>query len=264
MIWALFLGLAALALAPLGFALFRPVRTTGRREADLALYRAQLAELDRDRAAGRLEEAAHRAATLEVQRRLLTAPDSAAPAHASRGAAALAAFLFLIPAGSFGLYLWRGHPDIPAAPFQERQEAAARDDVLLTQLRARLEQTPPNTEAARQGWILLGNAERGRGRTEAAVEAWNRALASRFDPVLAAELAQLHLETENADAASALLVRALAEAPGEPRLRYLAGLAEAQAGRNANARSTWRALLADAPADAPWRELVERRLQDLP
>jgi cytochrome c-type biogenesis protein CcmH len=264
MIWALFLGLAALALAPLGFALFRPARVTGRKEADLALYRAQLAELDRERAAGRLEEAAHRAATLEVQRRLLSAPDMAVPGRAGRGAAVMAAFLFLIPAAGFGLYLWRGHPDIPAAPFRERQEAAARDDALLVQLRARLAQTPPNTEAARQGWILLGNAERGRGRLDAAAEAWNRALAARFDPALAAELAQLQLERGENEPASALLMQALGEAPADPRLRYLAGLAEAQAGRNANARSTWRALLADTPAGAPWRALLERQLQDLP
>ena len=48
------------------------------------------------------------------------------------------------------------------------------------------------------------------------------------------------------------------------RTRFLTGLAEARAGRNEIARSTWRALLADAPRDAPWRELVEDRLRRLP
>ncbi|PWC30073.1 c-type cytochrome biogenesis protein CcmI [Teichococcus aestuarii] len=264
MIWLLFLGLAALALAPLGLALLRPARLTGRREADLALYRAQLAELERERAAGRLDEAAHRAATVEVQRRLLASEGAERQGRAGRGAAALAALLFLVPALGFAIYLRGGNPEVPAAPYVERAEAAARDDALMAQLRARLEQVPADSEAARQGWILLGNAERGRGRWEAAAEAWRRALAARFEGPLAAELAELLIERGALEEAAALLTRALSADPEQPRLRYLTGLAEARAGRTENARSAWRALLAQAPADAPWRALVERRLQELP
>ena len=59
-------------------------------------------------------------------------------------------------------------------------------------------------------------------------------------------------------------VRALAEAPQEPKLRFLLGVVEAEAGQPERARATWRALLADSPPDAPWRALVERRLGALP
>ena len=62
MIWIALLLLALAAMVPLVAMLFRPVVTRGRREADLALYRAQLAELDREAAAGRLEGDALRAA----------------------------------------------------------------------------------------------------------------------------------------------------------------------------------------------------------
>ncbi len=58
--------------------------------------------------------------------------------------------------------------------------------------------------------------------------------------------------------------RALAEAPGDPRLRFLAGLLAAEAGRPAEARALWQALLADTPADAPWRGMLERAAQRLP
>jgi cytochrome c-type biogenesis protein CcmH len=264
MIWLLFLALAALALAPLGVALLRAPRLTDRHQADLALYSAQLAELDRERDAGRLEEPAHRAATIEVQRRLLAAPGAIAQKPSGHGVAVLAALLFLIPAGGFGLYLWHGRPGIPAAPFVERAQAAARDDALLNQLRARLALADPKTEGARQGWILLGNAERGRGRIEAAAEAWSRALESRFDGALAAELAEMLLEAEKPQAAAPLLARALAGEPRDPRLRYLSGLAEVGLGQPDKARAVWTALLADAPAEAPWRSLVEQRLRDLP
>jgi len=264
MIWLLFLALAALALAPLALTLFRPARLTGRREADLALYRAQLDELERERAAGRLEESAHRAAVLEVQRRLLAAPDNAPGPRAGRGTALVAASLFLIPALGLGVYLWGGHPNIPAATFSERAAAAARDETLLAQLRARLEQVPPGSEAARQGWILLGNAQRGRGQLPAAAEAWEHALASRFDPELAAELAAVRIELGQFDAARALLDRALATEPKSPQLRFLRGMAEAQAGRPEAARRTWNALMAELPTESPWRGLLRQRLDELP
>ncbi|MDJ0387644.1 c-type cytochrome biogenesis protein CcmI [Roseomonas sp. E05] len=264
MIWLLFLLLAALALAPLAFALLRPARLTGRREADLALYRAQLAELEREHAAGRLEESAHRAAVVEVQRRLLASPEAAPAPRTTRGAALLAASLFLIPAIGLGIYLRGGHPDIPAAPFRERAAEAARDEALLAQLRSRLEQLPPDSEAARQGWILLGNAQRGRGQLAAAAEAWEHALASRFDPDLAAELAGLRIELSQFDAAATLLDRALAVAPEAPQLRFLRGMADARAGRTEAARQAWTALMAELPPDSPWRGLLRQRLDELP
>ncbi|MDB5369692.1 MAG: Cytochrome c-type biosis protein CcmI [Roseomonas sp.] len=264
MIWLLFLALAALALAPLGVSLLRPPRPQGRRQADLALYRAQLAELERERAAGRLDEAGFAAARTEVQRRLLAAPADAGPPADGRSAALLAASLFMIPAGGVALYLWHGAPDVPAAPYTERAAAAVRDDALLAQLRARIGMVPPGSEGARQGWLLLANAERGRGHLDAAADAWTRALAIRFDAGIAAELAELHIERGDTGQATPLLARALAQSPADPRLRFLSGLVEARAGRPASARARWEALLADTPADAPWRALLATELQKLP
>lgn len=265
MIWVLVGALALVAMLPLAIAVLRPARARGRAEADMALYRAQLAELDREREAGRLDAAAHAAATLEVQRRILAAPKDNEAQSASRGAGAVvAAALFLIPAAGIGLYLYRGIPDMPSAPYDLRRQQMEAEEQLLRTLRERIAQVDPNSEAARQGLVLLGNAERNRGRLEAAVEAWTRATAIRFDPQIAGDLAELQIEQENFAEASALLVRALGNAPGDPRLRFLTGLAEARAGRPANARSVWTALLADAPRDAPWRQVVERQLQALP
>ncbi|MCK8785839.1 c-type cytochrome biogenesis protein CcmI [Roseomonas sp. NAR14] len=269
----LLLGLLALAaLLPLALVLWRAPRARGRRAADLALYRAQLAELDRERALGRMDEAAHQAATLEVQRRLLATPGAAADAAAGgagRAAApprpmALLLALLLIPTVALGTYLLHGAPGTPSAPLRLRQEAAARDEALLAQLRARLAAIDPRSEAARQGWLLLGEAERNRGRAEAALAAWDRALAARFDPSLAAMMAELQIDRDQPEAARALLDSALAAAPADPRLRYLSGVLQARSGENGAARRTWQALLADSPADAPWRRLVEQRLAELP
>lgn len=263
-IWILVGALAALAMLPLAIATFRPARARGRAEADLALYRAQLAELDRERDAGRLEEAAHAAATLEVQRRILAAPKDDAAKAGARSAAFVSAALFLVPALALGVYLMRGVPDMPSAPHDLRRQQAEAEEQLLAGLRARIAQLPPESEQARQGWVLLGNAERGRGRAEAAVAAWSRALAIRFDPGLAGDLAEQQMQLGNFDTAAQLLARALAQSPNDIRLRFFTGLAEEGAGRPANARRVWQALVDDAPPDAPWREMIQRRMQRLP
>ena len=203
MIWVLLCALAALALAPLAVVLLRPARARGRAEADLALYRAQLAELDRERDAGRLDAAAHAAATLEVQRRILAAPKDDAAGGSARSAGLLGALLFLLPAAALGLYMARGIPDMPSAPYTERRQQQEAEEALLAQLRERLTVVAPGTEAARQGWVLLGNAERNRGRAEAAAQAWRTALGIRFDPELAGDLAEMEIETGNSDAAAA-------------------------------------------------------------
>jgi len=264
-IWALLAAVAVAAMLPFAWILLRPARARGRSEADLALYRAQLAELDRERDSGRLDEAAHQAARLEVQRRILSAPPEDVPETASRQTRALLGALVIgLPAAAFGLYLSRGTPDMPAVPFQQRQDMAAAEEELLATLRARLATSDPTSEQARMGHVMLGNAERNRGRGEPAIAAWRMALGIRFDADLAGDIAELEIDRGDHTAAAALLARALGSQPNNARLRFLTGLAEARAGRAANARSTWQALLADAPAEAPWRNVVERQLSLLP
>lgn len=265
MMWLALSAVALVVLAPLALALLRPPRSRGRAEADLALYRAQLEELDVQRDEGRLDLAAHRAATLEVQRRVLAAPKPEELPKPSRATALIvAATVVLVPGLGIPLYLWRGIPEMPSVTGEQRRAAVAQDDALIAQLRERLQRADPATEMGRQGWIMLGNAERNRGRWAEAVEAWERALSGRFDATLAAELAEVHIELRNTERARELISRGLAQQPGNPQLRFLAGLAEARDGRNENARAAWRALLADAPRDAPWREVVEGRLRALP
>lgn len=262
--WPLLGLLAVAALAPLVANLVNPAQARGRREADLALYRAQLAELEREREAGRLDEATHRGATIEVQRRLLAAPDERGPAAGGPGRRVLLGTVVAAPALALGLYLHGGIPEMPSVPYAARQEAAAREGQVLGELRDRLVRLPPNSDQARQGWALLANAERGRGELGAAAEAYRHALFGRFDPEVTGQLAQVLLEDGRTEEAGALLRAALPQAPQHIGLRFLAGLAEARAGRNESARAAWQALIAEAPPEAPWRAMVERRMNELP
>lgn len=263
MTWILIAALALVLLAPLAMALYAPAETRDRAEADRALFHAQLAELAREREVGRLSEAAYHDAMLEVQRRLLAAPPPPAMVAASPGARMpVLATLLAVPALALGFYLLHGSPGLPSAGFAARQELGTRDEILLAQLRARVAEMPAG-DVRRQGLILLGNAERNRGQMGPAATAWREALDAGFEPGLAGDLAELELERGQSAAALTLLARAITEAPGDPRLRFLTGAAEAAAGRREIARATWRALLADAPGDAPWRATVEERLRAL-
>ena len=102
---------------------------------------------------------------------------------------------------------------------------------MIALLRQRLGELEPHSEQARQGYVLLGNAEASRGRLHEAADAWRVALATRFDPTLAVEAAEAITEVRGqvTDEAAALFRRALAE----------------------------------SSADAPWRPMAEKRLSEV-
>ena len=236
MIWLAIVLLAAITLAPLALSLRRTAAARGGQEAAVALHRAQLAELDRDLADGRVAAAEHANAVLEVQRRLLAAAAGGAETasrSSSRGPVLFA--LVLVPLGGLVLYLMGGSPELPAVPLADRIAAArereAREAALIGQLRQRLSQIDPHSEQARQGYILLGNAEASRGRLQEAADAWRTALAARFDPTIAAEAAE-----------------ALTEAHGRV---------------DDEAASLFRRAIAESPADAPWRPMAQKRLSEM-
>lgn len=225
---------AVVVLAPLGLVLRGQMRLRSRRESALAIHREQLAELDRDLADGRIAPAEHGNAVLEVQRRLLVAadtPDGPAP-RVSR--APLLATLVAVPVLGAALYAVDGHPFLPAAPLAARISAAAGHTqdagMLIGLLREKLAMLDPHSEMARQGYVLLGNAEDSLGHLPEAADAWRHALAIRFEPGLAALTAeaQTRLEGKVSPESAALFRRALA----------------------------------DAPANAPWRGLAEKRLAE--
>lgn len=235
MIWVALMVLSLAALAPLIASLVHASSAQGRRDPAMALHRAQLAELDRELAEGRLGPVEYASAKLEVQRRLLAVADTedAPPVRATRFP--LLAALTLVPAVALGLYLIDGLPGVPAAPHAEvvAQQAAraAQEDTLINQLRSRLALMDPHGEQARAGYILLGNAEATRGNMAAAASAWGLALQSKYDPTLAAQTAE-----------------ALSQSAGRV---------------TEQAASLFRGALQAAPEDVAWRPLAERRLAEV-
>jgi cytochrome c-type biogenesis protein CcmH len=224
--------LAAACLAPVAFLFWRPGQARGRREAALALHRAQLADLDRDLAEGRLAPAEHAGAALEVQRRMLRAAGQPEREAASGGGTVLALALGFAPALALVLYLVGGQPGLPSVPHAEmvaaQKQEAARAAALAGQLRDRLKTVDPMSDMGRRGYVMLGELEVDRGDLAAAASAWETALNAGFDPTLAARTAD-----------------ALSAAAGHV---------------TPAAAALFRRALAEAPPDAPWRPYAEQRL----
>jgi cytochrome c-type biogenesis protein CcmH len=268
-------------------------RTPGDSATDVAVYRDQLRELERDRARGTLGEDEAEAARVEVARRLLAADRAArAPRRAATGSplVALVAMAALVPGIAVGTYLLigaQGYPDLPLAARVERIEElrAARpgqdlaeaetpdrpvdaDDELVAmvdQLRDVMRTRPDDP----QGWRLLALNEAGLGNLEAAWRAQDRLVGLLGDEATGgdfADLAEMMIQAAGgyvSPQAERALAEALRREPGNGVARYYQGLMYAQGGRPDLAWPVWKRLLADSPEGAPWVEPVLMQIEDV-
>ena len=173
-------------------------------------------------------------------------------------AAALVAFVFAIGIGS---YLVLGSP---ALALRSLAGAGPGDlNALISELAAKMRE---RTGAAR-GWELLGRGYLTAGDSAEAAKSFARAIAvdealHRHNPGLLSAygeaLTQASGGAVSRDAQTAFEA-ALAIDPKDRAARYYLGLAKAAHGQTRDAMALWQSLLADAPANAPWRgELVDR------
>src|SRR5437667_455573 len=125
---ALWFGLALMTAAAVWAVLWPLARRRGelRSGSDVAVYREQLTELERDREAGLIGDNEAAAARVEVSRRLIAAadPQTASASSASsviwqRRSVAIVA-LVLVPFGAAALYLDLGSPSFPDQPLAPR------------------------------------------------------------------------------------------------------------------------------------------------
>src|SRR6185437_16163965 len=180
MLWLVFSLMTAAAI----FAVLWPLsrRTPLRRGSDIAVYRDQLNEVARDRAAGLIGEVEAEAARVEVSRRLLAAADAAATeipapeagARWRRRATAVVA-LALLPIGAVLLYLALGSPQLPGEPLAARMSAPNENrtiESLIAQVENHVEQNPNDG----RGWEVLAPVYMRLGRFDDAVRAWRNAI----------------------------------------------------------------------------------------
>jgi cytochrome c-type biogenesis protein CcmH len=260
-------------------ALLRPLlaprgdTATARAPYDLAVYRDQLAEVERDLARGVLTPEAAEAARTEIERRILAAADAparmAGPAPAGRGAVPrrlpkmlAGTIAVVLPLLALGVYVQLGAPGLPGAPVAERPVATDSDmAVLVDQLAQRMAERPDDV----RGWLLLARSYGSLGRYQDSATAYAAAIAHGAE---GAEVQSAYGEALTAAANGQITVAAkmafdaaVAQDPGEPRARFYLALAKAQAGKLDEALADWVTLEAQAPADAPWRGAVTAQIE---
>jgi len=270
-LWLIFALMTAAAI----FAVLWPL---GRREAasggsDIAVYQDQLAEIERDRAAGLIGAPEAEAAKVEVSRRLIAAADAAVadkPVSAAsplwrRRTTALAGLL-LLPLGAVALYILVGSPGLPGEPLAPRLAAHRGErsiDGMIAQVEKHLAEHPDDA----RGYQVLAPVYLRLGRFDDAVNARRKILALGGDSAdreadLGEALAAAANGVITAESKSAF-DRALALDKTNAKARFFSGMAAAQDGDNGKAADIWRRMLAGAPADAPWSETVREALAQI-
>ncbi|WP_315806319.1 MULTISPECIES: c-type cytochrome biogenesis protein CcmI [unclassified Bradyrhizobium] len=263
--WFVFALMTAAAI----FAVLLPLGLGARSAAgqEVAVYKDQLAEIERDLSTGLIGKTEAEAARVEIGRRLLAAADQdeAQPAGKSVGMRRTAAVLALVglPIVALAVYLPLGSPQLPDFPLAARNSQPGGSqplEALVAQVEQHLQTSP--TDA--RGWSVLAPVLARLGRSDDAIRAYRNAITYGGDKAaLRADLGEVLIATAGgvvtADAKTEL-ERAHALDPDEPKANYFLGLAAEQDGRKADAAAIWRAMLAKAPADAPWRSLVTASL----
>lgn len=271
LLWILFALLTAAAilavLAPLG----RAPKGGDAAEHAGRVYRDQLAELERDKAEGRVGAGEADAARAEIARRLIAADGEAKARHDTdtrsggatmRRATALAA-LIGIPLLSLTLYLGLGAPTLPGAPLAARLSEDIEPDDFEMLIR-RVEQHLALKPEDGRGWDVIAPVYLRLGRMIESEQAYRNAIrllgstAARQsglgEAILTSEGGIVTAEARAAFEAAKTLD------PTAPGPRFFLALAAEQEGKMEAAEEEWRTLLSEAPSDAPWRPAIEQAL----
>ncbi|WP_291858132.1 c-type cytochrome biogenesis protein CcmI [Bradyrhizobium sp.] len=252
------------------FAVLWPLSRGGRAQSEgseAAVYKDQLSEIERDVANGLIGSSEAEAARVEISRRLLAARDSQhGPLMASNtGLRRSAAILALVglPILAVAIYLPLGSPrlgDFPLAQRARAPDVAQPFDNLVAQVEAHLEKNPTDG----RGWNVLAPVLSRLGRHDEAVRAYRNSITYSGDsPERRSNLGEALAAAAGGVVTAEAKVefeRAVALNADEVKARYYLGLAAEQDGRTGEAASIWRAMLAKAPPEAPWRPLVQAAL----
>ena len=258
-----------LLLVPL---LLRRQRALSRDAYNLAVYRDQLAEVERDVGRGLLNPEQAAAARAEIGRRILTLTADDGPAGAASGALVVAAVAILMLPPVAGLVYWRlGSPGLPDQPFAGRTAASrpASENgppIDMKEAVARLADHLKTHPGDLTGWLLLARSQTSLEHYSEAADAYRHAadLSGNRADIMGewGEAQVLAAGGTVTPAARQAFERALQDPENAPRARYYLALGQLQQGDVAGALSAWRELAASAPADAAWLPLVKQRIAE--
>lgn len=235
-----------------------------RKQLNTAIYRDELAELERDRTEGSLAQADYEQAQAELQRRLLedSQDEAAAPAAPPAGRALPIALALALPIGAVLLYLGLGNPAAMNPPPAAPQFTASDIERMVAGLAARLEKEPDNL----QGWAMLARSYKAMGRFPEAARAYERTgtLLDDNAELLLDYADTLAMAGGGFDAKTRQVIdKALALEPRHPQGLWLRGTAAYEAGDYRRALGDWEALLAQMPPDSENARMLQANIAEV-
>ncbi|MEM1374132.1 MAG: c-type cytochrome biogenesis protein CcmI [Pseudomonadota bacterium] len=289
--WAIAIVLAAAILVVLTRAALRAKGDEVPASKDVEIYKAQLAEVERDLERGLVNEADAEILRTEIARRLLAADAEASETRDDARRAPLWGTLALgtaAIAGAFALYGTLGAPgygDMPLAsrlaaledraamrPSQAvaqrafmatapRPSVDATFEALVADLREAVAERPEEIE----GLTLLARNEAVLGNYPAAIAAQEMVIEAKEKTEAAdhRELAEYMIVATGgyvSPEAEAALREALALDPNDGAALYFLGLMFQQAGRYDRTFALWQPLLEGSPPSAPWVPLIRDQI----
>ena len=269
-LWPILAVMTLAAMAAVWWPLARRQQSV-RSGSDVAVYRDQLDEIDRDEAASLIGGVEAEAARVEVSRRLIAAAEAAklvsavaapAPARSYRWAT-LAAAIIVLPLGAGLVYFSLGSPNL--VPVSMNAEASGKQlpegiEQTVAEVEKYLEANPKNG----RGWELLAPVYLRLGRFDDAVRARRNALEIFGpDPARLGDLGEAIVVASNGvvtPEAKGLFERANAADPEDVMAQYYLGLNAKQEGRRDEAVKRWTALVSSAREGAEWLPMVKSAL----
>ncbi len=267
---ALFVAFALLLVLP---PLLRERGGAGRPDRDAAnigLYRDELAELERELAAGAVGAEQYREAKQEIERRLLEDVAPAAPAHGAgapgRGATRWTAIAVGIALPLVAVLAYLRFGDIKALDPVVRQEGhpvtPEQVGAMVEKLAQRMQQTPDDV----QGWVMLGRSYAVLSRFQESAQAYARAVALvQDDAGLLADYADSLAMARGGNLVGepyAIVKRGLAIDPKNFKLLALAGSAEFQRKNYPAAVDLWERSLAEVQPDTDFGRAVQSSIDE--
>ncbi len=264
MVWIAFAFMAVAAVLCVCWPLLRPSAVAAEGTTDVAFYRDQLRELDSDVDRGILRPDDVQATRAELGRRLILASDTpAGPTAAGRRSRAAGVAAVFVVAVAAAVYAEVGHPGQPDAPLSARTSGQTDFATAIAKIEAHLASDPDDG----RGLEIMAPVYMKIGRFDDAVRTYRDIIRVRGrSPSREAELGQaLVMQADGVVTADARQVfdAALRDDPVLPQAQFFEGLAALQDGDKAKARSTWDALIREAPPEAPYTAIVRERIAEL-
>ena len=248
-------------------------RTVSEAEHDLAVYRDQLAELEREVQRGLISESDAEEARAEIGRRILRLKGAneedrppRVPGQGKLARVIAVVAILAVPAISWSLYGVLGSPNMPAQPLAARltkDPSQASIEELVARAEAHLAANPGDV----RGWEVLAPIYARLGRYDEAAKAYRKVIdlagpTAEREAALGEALVGTGggIVTEDAEAA---FDRALKLDVENPRARFFIAMARAQEGNPEEARTIWQELAASMEEGSPWRVAAGQALASL-